>query len=74
MIQIRNVPPEIHGKIKSRAALEGLSMSDYILREMTRIVEQPSMSEVLKRLAARPRRILDPSPTQILREERDKRR
>ena len=71
MIQIRNVPPATHRKIKARAALEGLSMSDFILREITRIIEQPTLAEVLERLASMPTRELDPSPTQILRSERD---
>ncbi len=34
MVQIRNVPAEFHRRLKARAALEGMSMSDYILREI----------------------------------------
>lgn len=74
MIQIRNVPPAVHRKIKARAALEGLSMSDFILREIVRIIERPTLSEVLDRLEAQPRRHLDPSPTEIVRADRDGRR
>ena len=31
MIQIRNVPPKLHRRLKARAALEGMSLSDYLL-------------------------------------------
>jgi len=36
MIQIRNVPDELHRDLKKRAALAGMSMSDYIKRELDR--------------------------------------
>ena len=41
MIQIRNVPSELHRRLKSRAALTGISMSDYILRELRRSLDRP---------------------------------
>ncbi len=34
MIQIRNVPDALHRKLKARAALEGMSLSDYLLAEV----------------------------------------
>jgi antitoxin FitA len=51
MIQIRNVPDEIHATLKSRAALDGLSLSDYLLREMKRISERPTPMELRARRA-----------------------
>lgn len=45
MIQIRNVPESLHRLIKSRAALEGLSMSDYLLRDIRRDAAKPTMNE-----------------------------
>lgn len=54
MIQLRHVPDALHRKLKSRAALEGLSLSDYLLRIVKRDVEQPTLSEMLDRLAALP--------------------
>ena len=36
MIQVRNVPDALHRKLKSRAALEGMSLSDYLLAELRR--------------------------------------
>jgi plasmid stability protein len=53
-LQIRNVPEELHARIKARAAAEGLSISDYLLQEITKVAERPSMREVLERAAARP--------------------
>lgn len=73
MIQIRNVPVEVHRRLKARAATEGMSMSDFVLREVRKALERPTRAEVLERLKARPRRPLRRSPTEVLREERDAR-
>ena len=58
MIQIRNVPESLHRLIKSRAALEGLSMSDFLLRDIRRDAEKPTMTEWLDELrrAVKPRK------------------
>ncbi len=53
MIQIRNVPEPIHRILKSRAALMGLSLSDYLLEELTRSAQRPTLQEVLDRIAGR---------------------
>ena len=45
MVQIRNVPPEFHRRLKARAALEGMSMSDYILREVGKALERPTRAD-----------------------------
>jgi plasmid stability protein len=50
MVQIRNVPDELHRKLKSRAALAGMSISDYLLREMQRSLDRPTPEELLERL------------------------
>jgi plasmid stability protein len=49
MIQVRDVPPSVHGTLKSRAAREGMSLSDFIKRELTRVAEKPTMQEWLGR-------------------------
>jgi antitoxin FitA len=54
MVQIRNVPDEIHRELKARAALAGVSLSDYILGELRRAVARPTRAEVLQRLEALP--------------------
>lgn len=50
MIQIRNVPDEIHREVKARAARAGMSLSDYLRREVERLVAVPTQDEVLARL------------------------
>ncbi len=48
MIQLRNVPDDLHRKLKARAAAAGMSLSDYILRDVARTAEQPTMEEWLQ--------------------------
>ncbi len=43
MVQIRNVPNELHRRLKSRAALAGMTLSDYLLHEIRRMAERPSV-------------------------------
>lgn len=70
MVQIRNVPSELHRELKARAALEGISLSDYLLRELRHALERPTLDEMRKRLAghqpARPRH----APAAAIRAER----
>lgn len=49
MIQIRDVSDEVHQTLKARAANEGMSLSDFIKRELCRTVERPTMREWLER-------------------------
>ena len=73
MLQIRNVPEDLHRRLKATAALEGVSMSEYAMDAIRRALERPSRQELIERLRARPRRALRPSPTELLREERERR-
>jgi plasmid stability protein len=73
MIQIRNVPEELHGRLKSRAALEGISLSGYLLREIEQVVSRPTLQELAGRLAKRAPVKCAVSPAGILREERNRR-
>ena len=73
MVQIRNVPSDFHGRLKVRAAVEGMSMSDYILREVGKALDRPTRREVIERLRARPVRHLRQSAAEIIRAERDSR-
>ena len=71
MIQLRHVPDDLHRKLKSRAAMEGLSLSDYILREIRQLAEQPTMKEMMERLARLEPVNMKPSPTEMIRALRD---
>jgi plasmid stability protein len=73
MIQVRNVPAELHRKLKSRAALQGMSLSDYLLREIQQIAERPTLQELAARLDTRTPVKYQISPARILREERSRR-
>lgn len=55
MVQIRNVPDDVHRKLKARAALAGMSISEFLLREVERTLERPTREELLERLAGRER-------------------
>ena len=73
MIQLRNVPDALHRKLKARAALEGMSLSDSLLLEIRRSAERPTLREIGERL--RQRNPVHPSvpPSEIVRDERDHR-
>ena len=73
LIQVRNVPDEFHRRLKARAAIEGLSMSDYVLRELRKALDRPTRAEVLDRLQAQPVRQLRRSAAEVIRAERDAR-
>lgn len=73
MIQIRNVPVEIHRELKSRAALAGMSLSDYLLRELREVAARPSLDEMLARLGRLPPVELSETPADAVRAERDRR-
>ncbi len=73
MVQIRNVPAEVHRQLKARAAVEGLTMSDYVLREVRKALERPTRAELLARLGASPVRRLRRSAADVIRAEREAR-
>jgi antitoxin FitA len=53
LIQIRNVPDDVHRTLKMRAAAEGKSLSEYLLREVTRVARSPTPEELDARIRAR---------------------
>ncbi len=73
MIQIRNVPDPLHRRLKARAASLGMSLSDYLLAEMTRVAAAPTRDEMLARLHGRARVTLREPAARMVREERDAR-
>jgi plasmid stability protein len=72
MIQIRNVPDALHRQLKARAALAGMSLSDYLLGEIRQVAERPTLEELRARLAGRS--AVNPSvpPAAVVRAERDR--
>lgn len=52
-IQIRNVPDHTHRELRTRAAAAGVSLSDYVLEELERITDRPTVAEVMRKAASR---------------------
>lgn len=73
MLQVRNLPAELHRRLKARAAMEGMSMSEYVLREIRKSLDRPMRQELLERLKARPARRLRRDAADVIRAERDSR-
>ncbi|HUY29339.1 MAG TPA: hypothetical protein VMV27_18175 [Candidatus Binataceae bacterium] len=71
MIQLRNVPDPLHRKLKARAAMAGMSLSDYLLAEVRRVAERPTLEELRERLRQRERVALPFAAARAVRAERD---
>ena len=70
MIQIRNVPEALHRKLKARAAEAGMSLSDYLLADLRRSAERPTLEELRERLRSRTPVVPPVPPARAVREER----
>jgi plasmid stability protein len=71
MIQIRNVPDALHRRLKARAALEGKSLSDYLLADIREVAERPTVEDLRARLARRAPVTPSMEPALAVRAERD---
>ncbi len=71
MVQLRNVPAELRRQLKVRAAMEGLLVSDHVLRKVCKALERPARQEVLERLTARPVKRLRRTAADVIRAERN---
>lgn len=73
MIQLRNVPDDLHRRLKIRAAERGQSLSDFLIAEVRAIADRPTPSEMRARLLERaPARVRE-SAARAVRAERDSR-
>ena len=67
MIQVRDVPDDVHRTLKARAVREGMSLSDFLKKELARVAERPTMQEWLDRTQhSKPLRT-GKSPAQVIR-------
>lgn len=73
MIQLRNVPDVLHRQLKARAAMAGMSLSDYLIAEIREIAEKPTLAEFRERLGRREPVEPQLEIARIIREERDTR-
>jgi len=72
-IQIRNVPDTLRRRLKSRAALAGMSLSGYLLKEIRKVAERPSLEEMRDRLQRRSSVALSTPAAELVRAERERR-
>ena len=73
MIQLRNVPDSLHRTLKARAALAGMSLSEYLISEIKEIAERPTLAEMRERLRQREPLAHPIDTARFVREERDSR-
>ena len=69
-VQIRNVPDGLSRELKARAAREGRSLSDYLLRELERVASRPSRAELYERILGRDPGSELPPASEVLERER----
>jgi plasmid stability protein len=72
MVQIRNVPDALHRRLKSRAALAGMSLSEYLLSELRQVAERPTLDELRARLHSRSETAPSTPPAELVRSVRDR--
>lgn len=73
MIQIRNVPDDLHRALKVRAARSGMTLSAMLLEELREVADKPTLAEWLRESER-----LDPgssgeTPAELVRADRDSR-
>lgn len=73
MIQIRHVPDEIHKNLKIKAIKRGMSLSDYLLSKLVKIVKRPTLEEILARIEAHEPADVQESSVDAVRAEREAR-
>lgn len=72
-LQIRNVPDDVHRRLKARAAMDGRSLSEYALAELRRSLERPTRRELLERMASHEPFEIPGGSAALIRAERDSR-
>ncbi len=73
MIQIRNVPEDLHRRAKAKAAMEGVTLSDLALRALRKELRLLSVDEVVARISELGPVYGAPRAADIIREDRDTR-
>ncbi len=72
-IQLRNVPDALHRELKARAAMAGMSLSDYLLAEIKESAQKPTLAEMRERLHTRTPVYAPIGGARLVREERNAR-
>jgi antitoxin FitA len=71
MIQVRNVPEPLHRTLKSRAALAGMSLSNYVISELREACRRPALADLCARLHRGTPVRIRPAAARLVRAERD---
>ena len=71
-VQVRDVPDDVHRKLKSRAALAGQSLNDFLLERISELARVPTVPELAERIRRR-EPYTGPSSATLIREERERR-
>jgi plasmid stability protein len=70
-VQIRDVPDDVHRRLKAQAASSGRSLNEHLLAQLTEIASTPTLTELTERL-----RRLPPyrggGVAEVIREDRDR--
>lgn len=72
-VQIRNVPDDVHRRLKARAAVRGMSLSEYLLAILRRNAAVPTTEELVERVRSRNLYDLGVEPADLIREDRESR-
>lgn len=70
-IQIRNVPEDLHRKLKAWAAEPDMTLSGYLLFELHKLAERTTLQEIVDRLKRQEPVVLDEDPAKTIRRHRD---
>jgi antitoxin FitA len=73
VVQIRNMPDALHRRLKARAAMAGMSLSEFLLAELQAAAARPTVAELRERLASRTTVSPDEAPADAVRAEREAR-
>ncbi len=72
-VQIRDVPEDVHRRLKSQAALAGQSLNEFLLARLTELAGLPTWPEMSARIRARGEPYEGPSAAALIRDDRDSR-
>jgi plasmid stability protein len=72
-IQIRNVPEDVHRTLKARAAARGMSLSEYLLEQLTDTARLPTLEDHVARVRQRPMVHMDVPSAELIHEAREER-
>ena len=68
LVQIRDVPEQVHRTLKARAAASGTSLSEYVRDLLARAAARPTPEELAARVEARGKvRLSEPSERSVRR-------